>query len=213
MRKRSATAIVVAAILILGAVYLGAQRMSGSGFGFGKPDDGCELTEEPSDEGVVMVRAECHWNDVSADRLNDLLRDPAIHAQYFSNLGESTVLGEREDVVLVRQIHQAGGMSDREIVVEWRAEPIHEGYKYHWQKSSDQSAASGTRVEVAESTGYWEVVREGDGARVGYQVRYLPGGNIPGFMVRMFQSSGMRGVLTELRAAAESDTIVVRAAE
>jgi hypothetical protein len=208
---RITTAIAIGAILLGTAAYMGARRMSGSGFGFGTPDDGCELTDEPSDDGVVMVRAVCHWEKTSADRLNDLLRDPSIHQQFFSNLAESTVLGEKDGVTLVRQVHQASGMSDREIVVEWRAEPVHGGYKYHWQKSADQSANSRTRVEVAESTGYWEIVKEGEGTRVGYQVRYLPGGNIPGFLVRMFQSGGMRGVLADLREAADSDTIVVKA--
>jgi hypothetical protein len=204
-------AIAVAAVLLLAAVYSGSERLSGFGFGWGEPNDGCELTEVPAQDGEVMVRAVCRWDDVPAERLHALLRDPSIHGQYFSNLGESTIVAERGDVLLVHQLHQASGMSDREIVVEWRVEPVHGGYKYHWQKSSDQSANSGKNVEVEVSTGYWEVVDEGNGAQLRYEVRYLPGGNIPAFLVRMFQSSGMRAVLVELRDTAESDTVLVRA--
>ena len=212
MRSMTAVAVGVAAVLMLAVFATGSGRLTGFGFGWGEADDGCQLTEEATENSsAVMVRAVCKWDNVSAERLHDLLADPAIHDQYFSNLAESTILEERDGWAKVRQVQQASGMSDREIVVEFRTEEIHGGYKYHWDKSADQSANSGELVEVEISKGYWEVVSDGDGAKLHYQVRYLPGGNIPAFMVRMFQSSGIRAVLAELRATAESGTVIVRA--
>jgi len=197
---------------MLAVIATGSGRLTGFGFGWGEADDnGCELTEEPSEGAEVMVRAECHWDNIPLSRLEDLLGDPALHEQFFSNVAKSAILEEAGGVTTVHQVHQASGMSDREIIVEYRVEEVQGGYKYHWQKAADQSATSGDNVVVESSTGYWEIVKEGNGVRVSYQVRYLPGGNIPAFLVRMFQSSGMQAVLAELRTTAESDIVIVRA--
>jgi len=208
MRNKTAAAIALGAVLVLAALYTGAGRMSGFGSGFGRAD-GCELVEGPAEDGVTPVLAECKW-PVPAERLHTLIRSWGDHHRYFSNLAESTVLGESNNVVSVRHVHRASGISDREVIVEWTTEKIPDGYRYHWRKSPDQSAATGTRVEVEVCSGYWEVTSDGSGSRVGYEVRYLPGGSVPSFLVRMFQSSGMRGVLADLRQAAASETILVQ---
>jgi hypothetical protein len=208
MRNKTAAVITLGAVLILAALYTGAGRLSGFGSGF-RRGDGCELVKGPAEDGVTPVLAECKW-PVPVERLHTLIRNWGEHYRYFGNLAESTVLGASDDVVLVRHVHRASGISDREVIVEWTTEKIPDGYRYHWRKSPDQSAATGTRVEVEVCSGYWEVTRDGSGSRVGYEVRYLPGGSVPSFLVQMFQSSGMRGVLADLRKAAASETILVQ---
>jgi hypothetical protein len=53
-------------------------------------------------------------------------------------VAESAVLYARGDVVLVRQIHLATSMTDREVVVEWQVERLEDGYRYRWRKAEHQ---------------------------------------------------------------------------
>ena len=61
---------------------------------------------------------------------------------------------------------------------------------------------SGRRGSV--DSGFWEVVDNGSGgSTIRYELRYLPGGYAPPFMVRWFLGSGMQVFVGQLRSYAE----------
>lgn len=150
------------------------------------------------------VRAECDW-PIAPEKLQKLLAYNPGHADYFSSVVSAKVLspapGGGEFVV---QVHQASGISDREVVLLMKAEPITGGMRYTWTKHSDQSKASGANVETVTDTGKWEVTSKGAGSHVVYELLYDPGGSVPSFLVRSFQGSGTRTLVGELRTWAET---------
>jgi hypothetical protein len=205
MSNKKGAAIGLIAVLILVALY-GSYLRGLSGFGSGRGHD-CTLTTGPKN-GEIVMRAECDW-PFSVDQVHNMLRAVGDHDRYFANLGESSVLEERDGFLRVRQIHQARGIDDREVVVDWVITPIDGGYRYAWRKSKDQSAVSGTRIEVEVHEGMWEITSTPTGTHVVYDMRYLPGGSVPAFLVRWFQASSVENVLAEARAAAEQEAATI----
>jgi len=200
---RTSMALVVASVLGLVALYAGEGRLTGSGSG--RPS-GCSLSSGPAEGALVPILAECVW-PVPAERVNDMLMDWARHGAYFSNLAESAIVAENDGIVTVRQVHRAWAFAEREVLVEWRVEPLQDGIRYTWRKADDQSAISRDRVEVEETRGFWEVHADGGKTRLLYEARYLPGGDVPPFLVRMFMASGMKGVLADFRDAVDATSV------
>ncbi len=205
MTSRTVAVVGVATVLGVAALYAGSARLSGHSFGFGK-SNGCTVVQQPAEGDITPIHVECRW-PVPAERLNGLLGDVEAQGRIFSGLAESVLVEKSDNHLLVRQVQQARGMADREVIIEWRVEAIPHGYRYRFEKARDQSALSGKRVEVAQDAGFWEVVSNGDGTRLTYELRYLPGGDVSPFLVHMFQSSAINGAMSELRTAAESQVL------
>ena len=117
--------IALAVIAAVALVTLNAGKGMSAGLGSGG-DSGCSLDQGPSEGGIVPVIAEC-VRPVPADKLHKLLIDRERHDTYFYNLAESSVVAETDGVVTVGQIHQAWGITDREVLVEWRVERLDDG--------------------------------------------------------------------------------------
>ncbi len=200
-------AIVAVFACVVGLAWLAAGSLSGRGFGFSNRD--CEMSAGRGPDGVLEAQARCRW-PIPPDQIEPLLAAWGDQARYFGNVAESTVLESTANRMLVRQVHRASGISDREVVMECVTETVAGGRRYRWNKAPDQSRASGQRVEVAVHEGYWQVAPAADGSIVEYHMRYLPGGSVPSFLVSMFLSSGMQDVLTDLRRAAESRQVAAR---
>lgn len=192
---RAIRALVVVVILLLVALYAGEGRLTGSGSG--RPLN-CTVNLGPREGEVVPVFVDCLW-PVPAEQVQKLLTDWGRHDDYFSNLSVSAVLAANDEVVTVRQVHRATAMRDREVIVEWRTEKLSDGYRYAWRKAADQSSVARDRVEVEQTRGHWEVRADGNRTRLRYEARYLPGGDIPGFLLRLFLASGMKGVIADFR--------------
>ncbi len=197
MQRRASVALVVTAVLALVSLYAGEGRLTGAGSGRGS---GCTIVQGPAEGRVRPVIATCAW-PVPASQVARLLRDWSRHHAYFSNLTESALIDERNGVAKVRQVHRATGITDREVVVEWHTERLRDGVRYSWRKSEDQSSLSPDRIEVEDSRGHWEVRGDEQRSEIRYEARYLPGGGMPLFFLRLFQASGMKAVLAELRDA------------
>jgi len=205
MAKRLTIALV--AVLVAVAAWIGSARLAGRGFGFGNHD--CKMTAGKAADGVLEGEARCEW-PLRPEQLEPLLAAWGEQARYFSNVAESSVLEQGGDRMLVRQVYHASGISDREVIMECFTEAIPGGRRYRWRKAADQSKSSGRNVEVAVHEGYWQIVEGPHGTVVEYHMRYLPGGNVPSFLVSMFLSSGMEGVLNDLRRAAETTHVAAR---
>jgi len=175
-----------------------------SGFKVTKNTDHCELSLGPaSPTGVVPMRAECHWPDIAPDKVHALLGAWGDHDRYWSSVQSSDVKRTDGARTWVHQVHQSKGIADRECIVVMQSESIDGGTKYHWTLDQGQLQVGDGRVEVAQSDGFWEITAHPDGGtRAIHQLSYDPGGSVPGFLVRWFQTSGLTAVVTELEAYA-----------
>lgn len=164
-------------------------------------EGGCTFYAGPTEGTVTPLRAECRW-DVPADELHRLLADFGAHDDYFASVAESTVVSPIAGGTLVRQRHVASGISDRTCNLLFTTTDIAGGKRYAWSLTSDQSGLAG--VIPAKDDGKWEVVADGSGSKVVYELRYDPGGSVPSFIVRWFQGSGFRTLVLELEGWAKA---------
>lgn len=186
------------------ALGLGVLALAGGGLtGWAGGDPlGCTIDAGAKENGVVPIHAECSWPDRSPERVEQVLAELEHHADVFGSLGASPVLERADGYALQRQVHVAPGIADREIMVEWQVDPPGEdGRRYAWSIAGDQSQRDASKVAPLVHEGAWEVHEAGAGVRVTYNMRYSPGGNVPYFLVRWFQGSGVRDVLQSLHHA------------
>ncbi len=166
-------------------------------------ENGCNFFLGSVEGKVQPVRAECDW-PIPADKLHTLVAKVAEHDRYFSAVSVCDVTGTQGAQTVAIQVHEASGISDREVVLLFGEESISGGKRYTWTMSPDQSAAQRGMVAVALDTGKWEISSTPTGSHVVYELRYDAGGSVPGFLVRWFQGSGLRTLVGELRTWAET---------
>lgn len=161
---------------------------------------GCTLMLGQPDAGVVPMRAECRWPDVTAEEFDALFSKWEDHEAYFSTISESDVLSRPAGKVEFRQVHTTRGISDREVVLLGERTALDGGgFRYAWTLSPHQLTVSGGRVAPERDDGFWEVRPNPEGGvDVVHQLTYDPGGRVPGFVVRWFQTSGLATVVTDL---------------
>ena len=164
-------------------------------------ENGCTFFKGAKQESVLPIRAVCDWPiDVSV--VHKLLAKSGDHNLYFSAVAISDVVSTKNGHDRVRQVHQAAGVSDREVMLDMYNEPITGGKRYVWKRTADQTGLSGEQVAITENMGFWEVTGDAQMTHVVYELEYSAGGWVPGFMVRWFQGSGMYTLLGELRSYA-----------
>ncbi len=164
--------------------------------------DGCRYSKQAEGE-LTALRAECAW-DLPADKVIATFGDWNRHAAIFSSVAQSRVLGSLQDGNgQVLQVHQASGISDREVVLQVSSSAIEGGRRWTHTKAASQAAASGDNVEVGVDDGLWEIrATPQGGCTILYELRYDPAGSVPSLMVRWFQGSGFKDMLAQLKAAA-----------
>ncbi|MFT4978347.1 MAG: hypothetical protein ACI8S6_004255 [Myxococcota bacterium] len=163
-------------------------------------EHGCTFYLGVRSGDYAPVRAVCQW-DIPPEKLQAILAKSADHDRYFSSVAAAEQLPSGQ----FRQIHQASGISNREVIVDMGSTPIDGGVRYWWKKADDQSALTGDNVEVRANAGKWEVTAApGGGSSVVYELLYDPGGSVPGFLVRWFQTAGAQDLVRELRDYAAS---------
>jgi hypothetical protein len=164
-------------------------------------ENGCTFYKGATQENILPVRAVCDW-PIDAAVVHKLLAKSGDHNLYFSAIAVSDVLSTVDGHDRVRQVHQAAGVSDREVMIDMYNEAITGGTRYVWKRTDDQSGLSGDQVAIAQNFGFWEVTGDTQKTHLEYELRYLAGGWVPGFMVRWFQGAGMHTLLGELRSYA-----------
>lgn len=168
----------------------------------------CELALGPAGaDGVVPMRAECVWKDVTLEQF--MARQAAWdhHDDYFTTVVESTIKTPG-DKALVYQKHRSKGISDREVMLTMWHEVV-DGYeRYAWNTATTEPLTLiDGNVRCAKSEGYWQAKAEPTGGiRVVHLLNYDPGGSVPGFLVRWFQTSGLATNVSELHQALRDGT-------
>jgi hypothetical protein len=156
----------------------------------------CAITKGDRDNrGTDLIVATCHWNADFA-RVQAVIRDAPSHV-FFSSVVVSRSLADGRIV----QVHQASGISDREVTLDFTETAVGEGgVRVSWTKSGKQEPIGDGRVEVVINDGYWEVHAAGEGkVKVIYSLRYDPGGRVPNWVVRAFQKNGIADIVEEMR--------------
>jgi hypothetical protein len=160
----------------------------------------CEVTVGDRDaEGNNLVIAYCSWT-LSIDKLKKAFEDVSSHDEYLSSVTQSTVLEDGR----VLQVHQAAGISDRQITLAFTEEDLDDGgYRVSWTRADKQEALGEGRVDAPVDDGYWQVRPGKDGVqKVEYSLRYDAGGRVPTWIVRAFQKGGIADICDEMLAAA-----------
>jgi len=160
-----------------------------------------DCTFAKQDEGsVVALKADCTWPE-PASKVEAVLGDWNKHGDVFDSVVSSQVVGTLVNGKgRVHQVHQASGITDREIFMDVASEPIDGGMRFTNTKSADQTGISPKRVEVGRDDGVWEVkATPSGGCKVHYELRYDPAGSVPGFIVHAFQGAGFKDMMDNLR--------------
>lgn len=165
--------------------------------------EGCQIANGPAmKDGVVPIHAECWWPDVSLDKFKSVMSDWHGHAAVFTVIVESEVR-RPGDRALVYQLQRSKGISDREILMWMWHENAGGADRYAWTTAAEEPlTVKDGNVRVARSDGYWQAKADPrGGVLVTHHLEYNPGGSVPGFLVRWFQTSGMETNLSEVHAA------------
>jgi hypothetical protein len=160
--------------------------------------DSCKITAGDRDaEGNNLMLCYCDWKAPLAS-IKAIFKDSGEHDTYMTSVVESTVLADGR----VLQVHQADGISDRQITLDFSEENFEDGgYKVSWTRSAKQEPLGSGRIDALLDDGYWEVRPGKDGVnKVVYGLRYDPGGRVPSFIVRAFQKNGLAVLLNEMEA-------------
>ena len=169
---------------------------------------GCELSLGPAEaDGTVPMRAECVWPEISLEVFKTKMAKFGDHDDYFASVVRSDVKETNGADTLVHQEHQAGGISNREVLL-WMSHTAVDGYeRYGWKKADNRTLTpASANVATTKDDGYWQAKTEGTGVRVIHVLSYAPGGSVPGFIVRWFQTSGLATNCQELRDSLKNGT-------
>jgi hypothetical protein len=175
--------------------------------GFKQTDQahGCTFYKGPKDANSnETLFADCYWPEATPEKMDQLLLRWDRHFTYYTTVTKSDVVGKKGDKTRVRQVHEAAGISDREVMLlMWKA-PAKGGQRYQWTKDTDQSGRTDDGVLPDQDDGGWTVIPDPrGGVRVEYDLLYDPGGSVPGFVVRWFQGTGFVDLVGEMRSAAK----------
>lgn len=185
--------------------FLAAPALADAPAGFkeAKQANDCTVYKGPADaDGVIPVFADCHWPEVSPAKLHAIEYDWEGHADVFSTVVSSKILRKDGERSRVYQMHALSGVSNREVEVWMWREEVPGGFQYNWASDTPVTPKDGN-VATAKHVGFWRITdHPKGGSRAEYQLSYDPGGSVPGFLVRWFQTSGTVDTTTELRAAA-----------
>lgn len=165
-------------------------------------EGGCTFFSGPAEGEITPLRAECRW-DIPAERLHRLLARFGDHDLYFGAVTESTVLGSSPGGTLVYQRHESSGVADRTCRLLFNSSELPGGRRYAWSMAPDQSGLDG--VVPSMDTGKWEVVADGAGSKVVYELRYGAGGSVPSFLVTWLQGPGFRVLVLDMAAYARAN--------
>lgn len=149
--------------------------------------------------GVVPMRAECHFPEADPARLQAAFSRWEDHDLPFATVLSSDVLRTEGGVAWVHQVHAVKGVSDREGVLRMEKTAIEGGTRFSWTLDNGDLKPADGRVLIGHDDGFWEITTHPDGGtRAVHQLAYDPGGSVPGFLVRWFQTSGLANIVTEM---------------
>ncbi|MEZ4238491.1 MAG: hypothetical protein R3F59_20530 [Myxococcota bacterium] len=176
------------------------------GFTETKTTDHCTLFLGPAlSNGVVPMRAECRFPSADLQKLLAAFSNYDDHDVPFATVKASDVVRTEGDVAYVKQVHAVKGVSDREGVLKMTKTAIPGGARFAWTLDTAAGPPSDGRVAIGFDDGFWELTADpAGGVHAVHQLSYDPGGKVPGFLVRWFQTSGLAAIVGEMETWADS---------
>jgi len=168
-----------------------------------KTTERCQLFLGPAlSNGVVPMRAECRFPNVDFAKLDAAFSRWGDHDVPFSTVLSSEVVGAVGGEALVRQVHAVKGVADRECLLQMKRTLLPEGgARFSWTLAAGPQEVADGRVAVAFDDGMWEVTPHAEGGVSAiHQLAYDPGGRVPGFLVRWFQTAGLADIVEQMEA-------------
>jgi hypothetical protein len=187
---------VAVAALSLVAGTAGAEELKKLG-----EKHGCVVYKgEMGETGISKVVAKCEW-DISAEAMIKVVSNVDMHDDWLSAVAECKSLGDDRYM----QVHQASGISDRQITLKFTNEKRSDGgFRTSWTRDADQEPLGDGRILAKVDDGYWDVTPNGDGkTKVEYGLLYDPAGRVPKWIVNSFQKGGTMDTLGQMKAAAQ----------
>ena len=179
--------------------------LAAAGWTISHEEDGCIYYKGTAEGDITPIRVECEWADVDASKMHRLLSRPGNHDSVFNGLSEASVIQTEGAHTRVYQRFAARGMSDREVMVDYRTSTVDGGKRYRWRKSGDQSELRGDALELPDTSGLWEVREDGEKVKLTYELRMKLGGMLPAFAVKWAQTSAIQDTIQALKDKVLSD--------
>lgn len=188
------------------AMALSAALAAPPGYTVSTSAAGCDLSLGPADaQGVVPMRAECHWPELTPAQFKAVMGRFEGHDEIWSSVASATTVRTEGGRTLSRQVHLSKGISNREVMLWLESADVAGGWRFSWKKASESFALTDGHVLPSRDEGFCEgTAHPKGGLAVVYQLAYDPGGSVPGFLVRWFQTSGLEAIVTEMRAAVKA---------
>ncbi len=145
-----------------------------------KESEGCLFyREDARPDGLIPISVTCRWEDVSFDALQGVIGDYANHDQVWGAVASADWAGRNGDWLKVHHVHRVPGLSDREVVLEWRRSEADGAVRYDWRRAEEQPEPADGRVVIAEDEGFYLLSRSADAVLLEARFVYDPSGNIP----------------------------------
>ena len=137
----------------------------------------------------------------AAEKVIKAVSDVEKHDDWLDSVKESNPLGGDRYM----QVHQADGISDRQITLKYTNEQRPDGgFRTSWTRDDPQEPLGDGRVDAPVDDGYWDVIPNGSGSTVEYGLLYDPGGRVPKWIVNGFQKGGTMDIVGQMKAAAKT---------
>jgi len=169
-----------------------------------KSGNGCSIYVGPENSyGIGMVHAECHWPELTVESMDQILGDAGTHDDIYTIIIESTVLSDTDGQLTVKQVHRNPPLDDRELVQLMGRKTDGDAIIHWWTKAKKQPQVADGNVNTQVNTGKWVLsAHDSGGIHLVYVLDYAPGGSVPSFVIRAFQSQGILDFLGDLRTYA-----------
>ena len=152
------------------------------------------------ESGSLPIRAECHWKDISLQKMDLFLDDYEGQTETYSSVAETKILRRLDNITLVYQVHKDRRMSPREGTIEYTKENDGQRIIHKYKLSEFQAPPKLKHVLLKEHQGIWSIEKHPDGGiKCIYESTYLPGGSIPAWLVRQFQVPEVMRLVEETR--------------
>jgi hypothetical protein len=173
-----------------------------SSYTFIEESHGCRFYSRPQTEkGAVPVYATCTWTGQAA-HFDRFLLDLDGQKERYQSLSSLEVIWERGGSMAIHQVHTHSLISPREGLIVFTREVSEGRFVHRYSLAPEQPEPSDGHVTIEVHEGHWSFQESTEGVlEVEYQAAYLPGGSVPPFLVRSFQTGEIVGSVGEVRRA------------
>lgn len=153
--------------------------------------------------GVSPIHAACRWPHISLAAVDAAFGDFSSSARIHETVAEATVTRRAPGVTEVLEIHTAPTIAPRQAHLRYTRAATDRVVRWRWELTDPQPPLRPRHLAELENTGSWTFTAPpGGGVEVIHQLTYEPGGSVPAWLIRLFQTRAVSRFCDELHAAA-----------